>query len=171
MVSHDFDFLFGDWAVDHRRLRDRLSGADAWDDFEGSMTCRPVLGGLGNIDEFAMPALGASGSTLRLFDLADRRWSLHWASSLTGRLEPPVRGAFAGGIGLFYGADEFEGRAIRVRFVWDEITSVTARWQQAFSIDDGRTWETNWIMDLHRGPLGSTLVPSEASAPDAERPD
>lgn len=150
LASGDFDFLLGDWRVTHRRLRDRLVGSDVWEEFEGSMSCRPILNGLGNIDEFDMPALGASGSTLRLFDLADRRWCLYWASSLKGRLEPPVMGGFADEIGLFFGEDEADGRPVRVRFVWDDITPVTARWQQAFSIDDGQTWETNWVMDLRR---------------------
>lgn len=39
---------------------------------------------------------------------------------------------------------------IRVRYTWDETTATTARWQQAFSPDEGRTWETNWIM--YRAP-------------------
>ena len=39
---------------------------------------------------------------------------------------------------------------MRVRYVWSEITPSSARWEQAFSVDDGETWETNWIMELAR---------------------
>ncbi len=59
-------------------------------------------------------------------------------------------GRFDGGIGRFFGDDQHEGIPIRVRFVWDEITPTSARWQQAFSIDGGETWETNWVMRFQR---------------------
>jgi hypothetical protein len=37
-----------------------------------------------------------------------------------------------------------------MRFVWSGITDTAARWEQAFSADEGRTWETNWIMTMTR---------------------
>jgi hypothetical protein len=66
------------------------------------------------------------------------------------RLEPPVVGGFSGGIGTFYGDDVFKGRPIRVRFQWSAITATSCHWEQAFSPDGGKTWETNWIMDIKR---------------------
>jgi hypothetical protein len=90
------------------------------------------------------------GLSLRLYDPRARAWSIYWASSRTGTLDPPVVGAFSDGIGVFEGADEWEGRPIVVRFVWSGITDTTARWEQAFSPDAGRTWETNWIMTMTR---------------------
>lgn len=58
--------------------------------------------------------------------------------------------ALSDGVGRFEGDDEFEGRPIKVRFVWSEITDVSARWHQDFSDDGGQTWETNWVMDFTR---------------------
>jgi len=65
-------------------------------------------------------------------------------------LQPPVIGSFAKGIGRFEGQDEHEGQSVIARFTWSEITDRSARWEQAFSPDDGKTWETNWIMLFHR---------------------
>ena len=67
-----------------------------------------------------------------------------------GRLDPPVVGGFAKGIGTFIASDTFDGRPILVRFVWSDITETTCRWEQAFSTDDGATWEVNWIMESRR---------------------
>ena len=44
--------------------------------------------------------------------------------------------------------DAFEGRPITVRFTWSGIDTPEPRWEQAFSDDGGRTWETNWIMQF-----------------------
>ena len=57
---------------------------------------------------------------------------------------------FDNGVGTFFADDNLEGRPIRVRFLWSDITPSSARWQQAFSEDGGATWETNWVMDFER---------------------
>jgi hypothetical protein len=59
-----------------------------------------------------------------------------------------VIGSFDGDVGVFEGEDTFDGRPILVRFIWSGVTTPTPRWEQAFSEDDGETWETNWIMDF-----------------------
>jgi len=45
-----------------------------------------------------------------------------------------------------------DGRPLHVRFIWDQLTAQTARWQQAFSFDEGDRWETNWVMEFIRIP-------------------
>jgi hypothetical protein len=153
--GRDFDFLFGDWRVHNRRLLRRLEGCTDWEEFETTLQTRPVLGGLGNIDSFSRAAGSGEtaweGLTLRLFAPDTGSWSIWWAAtSEPGHLLPPVVGRFVDGRGSFFGDDLHEGRPVRVRYEWNEITPTSARWQQAFSTDDGETWETNWVMTLSR---------------------
>ena len=149
--ARDFDFLMGSWTVHNRRLRDRLKGSTAWDEFEATSTARPLLGGIANEDVYRTEyAGGFTGMSFRFYDKAKGQWSIYWADSRRGVLDPPVVGSFAGDVGTFEGLDVFEGRPIRVRFIWSRITTATPRWEQAFSTDGGKTWETNWVMDFAR---------------------
>jgi hypothetical protein len=155
---NDFDFLHGSWDVANRRLTAPLTGGGTWEEFPGHSVIRPLFGGAGNIDEIVFPTLDRRGVTLRLFDRATEQWSIHWSDSRTGRLDPPVTGGFTGDRGDFYGDDTLDGRPIRVHFTWYRLGPDTARWEQEFSADEGRTWEHNWTMDLTRtGPAFSEL--------------
>jgi hypothetical protein len=148
---HDFDFLFGTFQVRNERLTARLVGATEWETFDATNSCRPILGGVGNTDEFVTSWNGGfRGATLRLFDLERKQWSIYWASNRTGVLEPAVVGRFDNGVGTFFGDDRHDGTPVRVRFQWSEITDTGALWQQAFSTDGGATWETNWRMHMTR---------------------
>ncbi|MFI6622867.1 hypothetical protein [Streptomyces sp. NPDC050528] len=147
---HDFDFLHGEWEVANRRLTDFLQPGSGWEEFEGTSNCRPLFDGAANVDEIDMPYLGSKGLTLRLFDRESEQWSLNWSSSRTGKLFPPVTGRFEDGRGEFYGDDTHDGKDVRVRFVWSGVSASGARWEQAFSVDDGASWVTNWTMDFTR---------------------
>ena len=145
----DFDFLVGSWNVHNRRLTKRLVGSDEWEEFTAPAVNWSLFDGMANVDETTFPD-GAKGLTLRLFDPAREEWSLHWASSETGRLFPPVVGKFANDRGVFYGDDTEGGTPVRVRFTWSDITPDSARWEQAFSVDGGASWEVNWTMQFSR---------------------
>lgn len=151
--ANDFDFLFGEWTVHHRRLAKRLENSTDWIEFTGPATARKILGGLGNFDEIAvnLPGDPYLGATLRLFNPETGSWSIHWMDSRhPGTLDPPMIGRFENGRGLFFGDDTFNGRPIRIRFVWTPLTPVSCSWEQAFSTDGGATWETNWTMHFER---------------------
>lgn len=149
--SHDFDFWFGRWRVANERLKERLVGSAEWEHFEATQECQPILGGIGNVDDFKTDwGGGFVGMTLRLFDRARREWSIYWASNRDGRLQPPVVGRFENGVGIFFGRDLHEGKPVRVRFLWSHDAPHSALWQQAFSADEGASWETNWIMRMTR---------------------
>lgn len=150
--SHDFDFLHGHWRVHNSRLRQRLRGCTEWESFDATQYCQPLLGGLGNTDELRHGA-GPVGMSLRFFDLRASQWQIFWVDPRDGLLQPPVRGAFADGTGVFEGLDTHEGQPVRVRFTWSGTRSETPRWEQAFSADGGESWETNWVMRFTRTGL------------------
>ncbi len=146
---HDFDFLFGTWNVANRRLKERGVGSDEWEEFPATERCEPHMGGLVNVEEMVFPTLGRSGMAIRAFDLANRRWSIHWIDSRGATLCPPVHGGFDGDRGTFYGEDLDDGRPVEVQFRWTRLGPDTARWEQAFSFDGGE-WEWNWVMEFTR---------------------
>lgn len=150
--ARDWDWLIGNWSVRHRRLRDRLAGNTQWDEFPGTCTNWPLMGGQGNVDDnvLDLPSGRYRGVGVRTFDVETRQWSIWWIDSRTHGIEPPVRGGFAEGVGIFIGDDTWRGAPVKVRFHWTEITSTSAHWDQAFSPDGGSTWETNWHMDFAR---------------------
>jgi hypothetical protein len=150
-VTNTFDFLVGTWTSTQRRLRRVLDGCDEWYEFPGDLRCWSVLGGAGNVDEVTFPTLGYSGLTVRLYDAEREEWSIYWASTRAGLGLPPQVGRFdENGRGLFLSDDVYEGRPVRVAYIWSDITEDSARWEQAFSPDAGATWETNWVAEFRR---------------------
>ena len=151
---HDFDFLAGTWHIHHRRLKGRLVGSTEWEEFEGTSEARLVLGGAGNIDDnvLELPSGTYRAVTIRSFNPETNRWAIWWLDGRTphGRLDPPMIGSFKDGVGTFHAEDTLNDRPIRVRFLWSDISASTARWEQAFSQDNGQTWEVNWIMTSTR---------------------
>ncbi len=149
---NDFDFLIGNWKVHHRRLVERLKGCIDWEEFDGDTVDRKILNGIGNMDENILHRKTGSihAISLRLFNPASKEWSIYWSTNLTGTLDVPMVGGFKDGVGKFYSQEVFEGKYIYSRFIWSKITANSCQWEQAFSEDGGKTWETNWIMELER---------------------
>lgn len=151
--EHDFDFLIGSWTVQHRRLKHRMVHSDEWENFSGTCKTSAILGGQGDLDDNVLeaPAGTYRAIALRSFDPQAETWSIWWLDSRNPHhLYPPVAGSFSNGVGTFFGRDTHDGTPIVVRYIWSDITPDSAKWQQAFSGDGEKTWETNWIMLFHR---------------------
>jgi hypothetical protein len=151
-VDNTFDWFVGTWTSEQRRLREVLVGSDDWYGFPGTHRSWNALDGVANVDEALFPTEGFGGVTLRLYDKERDEWSLYWANSRDGRLAlPPAVGRFGeDGVGVFTNEEEYEGTPITVRYLWSDITPTSARWEQAFSVDKGATWEPNWVAQFTR---------------------
>jgi len=153
--SHDFDFLIGDWKAQVRRLPDRLVGSNTWIEYDGISNHKKILDSNANFEEFNVrnteKNLRIKAQTLRLYNPQSHQWSIYLVDVDNGTLNlPPVVGQFDGNRGEFYDQEEWKGRAILVRYVWLNISPKSARMEQSFSPDGGKSWEVNWICELSR---------------------
>lgn len=149
----DFDFLFGSWKIKNRVLAKPLSGSHEWYEFEATAIERPIWGGKGNVEELDgdSPKGHLQGLAVRLYDPVAKHWSIYWADRRFSTVGfPPAVGVFHGNRGEFFSDGEYQGKKTLDRLVWISLGKNTARWEQASSLDQGKTWETNWTMDFTR---------------------
>jgi len=153
--AHDFDFLIGDWKAHVRRLPDRLNGSTAWVEYDGFSNHHKLLDSNANFEEFDVSAEDGGqrlkAQTLRLYNRESHQWSIYLVDVDAGTLGlPPVVGQFIGNRGEFFDQELYKGRAILVRYLWLNISPKSARMEQSFSADGGKSWEVNWICELRR---------------------
>jgi hypothetical protein len=161
--AHAFDALLGRWKVVNRRKKGNyFSPAQAWgeaaewEEFSGHDRFEAQLDGRAIVEHWeAILSSGerALGYSVKAFEPATGQWAIIWIDNRNPLDFRPLLGTFEEGAGTFFQVIETtEGHPLHVRFIWDELTATTARWQQAFSFDGGMHWETNWIMQFTREP-------------------
>ena len=151
--QHDFDFALGSWKAHLKRLDHPLTGSKTWVEFDGTFVARRVWDGRAMIEEVELDSPGGhmEGLTLRLYNAQTYQWSIYWANSKNGAMDPsPQVGQFKNGRGEFYGTDTLNGKLIYVRFVWTNTNTNTPHFEQSYSDDGGKTWEVNWMTDQTR---------------------
>jgi hypothetical protein len=149
----DFEFLCHDWRVHHRKLATRLAGANDWYEFEGSSSTRSIMAGFGNVEDNWLqdPHGPYRAAALRGFDATHQVWRIWWLDlRFPTAIGVPTTGAFDGDRGEFFADESWQGTPVKLRFVWHKNGGSGPRWEQAFSVDGGRDWETNWTMDFTR---------------------
>lgn len=152
--QHDFDPLLGSWKYHLKRRLKPLTGSNTWVDFDGTGVCYNIWDGRAQLDtiEVDSPSGHIEGLTLRTYNPETHQWSLYWANSKNGKIDPPQVGAFKDGRGEFYAQDTYNGKTIFIRYVWTNLNTSSPHFEQSFSDDGGKTWEVNWITDQTRVP-------------------
>lgn len=150
--NRDFDFNIGRWDMELKRLTNPLSGNSKWTDWKGTGEVAPVWNGRASIAEFEFdgPTGHLQGVGLRLYNSAAKQWTISWANGRDGLMGVPIVGEFKDGRGDFFDIEEFNGRQIFVRNAFSKITPDSCYFEQAFSADNDRTWEPNWLMTFKR---------------------
>ncbi len=148
--QHDFDFEFGAWKIQLKRLVKPLTGSTSWLEYSGTSVVRKVWDGKANLGELEVS--GATGRiqglSLRTYNPQSHQWHIGWVNSADGTMGPAMIGAFKNGCGEFFNQESFNGRAVFVRFIFSDITANTFHFEQAFSDDGGKTWEVNWVANF-----------------------
>jgi hypothetical protein len=150
--QHDFDFHVGTWNSDISKLQHPLTGSTTWIKCQGKLVARKVWDGRAQMEELEAdcPTGHMEDLLLFLYNPETHQWSLNSAAVGDGVVGTPMFGEFKDGRGEFYDQETYKGRAIMVRQVWSDITPTSHRFEQSFSDDGGKTWETNFRATLTR---------------------
>jgi hypothetical protein len=151
--QNDFDFLEGKWKVHNRKLKTILNNSNEWSEFESTLHMRKTLNGMGNVENYyaTFDAKPFEGMAVRLFSPQTKLWTVYWMDTSRMTMDQhPVTGSFENGLGKLYARDTFNGKNIVALYQWDARNPKEPKWSQAFSADNGKTWEWNWEMKLIR---------------------
>lgn len=147
---HNFDFLIGKWNVLNRRLKVRMNNCEEWIEFSAEMETKPILNGLGIMDEMKSAHFGDKfvGLSIRILNPVLNEWTIFWADTANPEigLKEQVVGKFENGIGIFFGEEFYIEKKYNLRFLWKKETPNTALWEQAYYDEATQVWETNWTM-------------------------
>ena len=153
--QRDFDFLVGSWTIHLRKRLRPLTGSNEWVEADGTVVCRHIFGGKGEVEEFDVSSKDGSyqvqGLATRLYNPKTRQWSIFWANAKNGTMDTAAQiGGFQNGRGTFDSNDTLDGKPILIRFSWTQVDTPHPHFEQSFSADGGKTWEVNWITEQAR---------------------
>lgn len=153
--KNDFDFLIGEWHVQNKRLKTPFADSNEWVEFPAKLEgSRKLLNGLLIMEQFKAELNGKyfEGISLRVFSPTTMQWTIYWVDTGSAQLKEQVIGTFKDDTGEFYGYGKelFRDKLVKMRFIWSDITTKSARWEQAYFDDKRGAWETNWIMEFTR---------------------
>ena len=148
---HDFDWDIGAWKTVQHRLLHPLTGSTTWVEYHGTDIVHRIWDGANSgIIEADGPAGHLEIYTIRLYDPDTHEWGVSFTNPALGKMSLPVIGGFKDGQGEFYDQEVYDGKTIFVRFSISGISADKCHFEQAFSTDGGKTWETNFIVDETR---------------------
>jgi hypothetical protein len=150
--AHDFDFNFGMWKSHITRLVHPLTESKESVELNGTVTVRKVWDGKAALEEMEAdgPKGHWEGMSLFLYNPQSHEWSQTFINSAQGVFAGALTGSFHDGRGELYSQDTAAGRVVLVRGTWSNIAPDSHRYEEAYSSDGGKTWQTVFTADLTR---------------------
>lgn len=142
-----FDFWVGEWDVNLRMIQDDGGFEDR---VAAVARVYAILKGRAVLELWDSPPI--KGYSLRYYDPAADEWVLwlNWPGENRSR-SSSLSGGFRHGRGDFFAErTSTDGDTTRFRYSFNDITSVSLRWDDHTSTDGGKTWRPNWIMEFTR---------------------
>jgi hypothetical protein len=149
-MSNDFDFLLGGWRVMNTRLARWLNDCTEWVEFESFHQEKKLSTGLGNIahHQYVLGQAFHERTVLRSYNNQYDFWKIDRLDDMTTLLMSPLKGTFWSNKGSFLSTGKLDTKDVLVWVEWTKICKTFACWEQALSPDNGKTWETNWVMEF-----------------------
>ena len=151
--ARQFDFWIGEWNV--RNLSPGATVESEWVD-DGMATNRvySINNGCGIIEHWEGIRKGRHmyGFSVRAFDTEQQKWVLvlNWPQPNQAGFGV-LTGVFRHGRGEFFAKfQNAEEKPMLTRYSFADAAHDSFRWDAAISSDEGKTWETNWIMEFSR---------------------
>jgi hypothetical protein len=136
-AERQFDFWLGDWEVTwgegqraSNRIRKILDGHAIQESFDGS------------------PSLALRGMSLSAYSPRLGLWQQTWTDNEGNYWH--FTGGFQDGRMLLVSDDVIEGKPVRLRMLWYNITSDELDWNWERSDDGGETWQLRWHLHYRR---------------------
>lgn len=133
MENQEFDFWLGEWDV-------------SWSDKQGTNRIERILDGAVIQENF--DGDGLIGTSLSVFSREDNRWHQTWVDNTGSYLD--FIGEFADGKMILSRNGIAEGKAVKQRMIWYDITPDAFLWNWERSDDDGVTWRELWKIKYKR---------------------
>ncbi len=151
-MSNDFDFLLGSWKVVNNRLTKWLCNSNDWMEFESFHEERKLSTGRGTVafHQYVMDRTLYERNILRSYNPRFDFWKIDRLDGRSNLAMSPLRGTFWNNKGSFLSTGFFNSNRVLVHVEWTKICNTYACWEQALSKDNGKSWETNWVMEFFR---------------------
>lgn len=133
MENHEFNFWLGEWDV-------------YWADKQGVNRIESILDGAVIQENF--DGDGLIGTSVSVFSKEDSRWHQTWVDNSGSYLD--FVGEFTDGKMILSRDGIVEGKAVKQRMVWYEITKEAFLWNWERSDDEGVTWRELWKIEYKR---------------------
>jgi hypothetical protein len=151
-----FDFWIGDWRIEQKILRQDGS----WLKEDAKTSVAPALDGCALVEhwegtvQFFWEGMkqpeAMRGLSVRSYDAKSGNWSIYWMDTRSPRFGVPYVGRLEEGGGEFFREWQAPQGKRRGRITFTRAGPDEVHWDLAISKDDGKSWSTIWIMEMHR---------------------